>query len=39
MPRRWFRTAVLCMAMMVCSGRALPADADLVTINFVNADI
>jgi len=27
------------MAMMVCSGRALAADTDLVTLNFVGADI
>ncbi|MGA7986488.1 MAG: type II secretion system secretin GspD [Burkholderiales bacterium] len=35
----WFRTALLCMALLAGAGRAWPADAERVTLNFVNADI
>jgi len=33
------RAGILWVAMLVCIGRAWPADADLVTLNFVNSDI
>jgi len=39
MQRCWFRTGILWLAMAVCMGPAWSADADLVTLNFVNADI
>ena len=35
----WFRTALLCIALLAGAGRAWPADAERVTLNFVNADI
>jgi len=39
MPHRWFRAGILWLAMAVCIGPAWPADADLVRLNFANADI
>ena len=36
---RWFRAAILWLAVAACAGRAWSANADLVTLNFVNADI
>jgi general secretion pathway protein D len=35
----WFRTALLCVALLAGTGRAWAADTELVTLNFVNADI
>ena len=35
----WFRTAALCMALLAGTGPAWATDAELVTLNFVNADI
>ena len=37
--RRWLRAGFLCLAMLACIGRVWSADPDLVTLNFVNADI
>jgi len=34
-----FRTVLLCVALLAGMGRAWPADTELVTLNFVNADI
>jgi general secretion pathway protein D len=39
MQHRWIRAGVIWMAMAICIGRAWSADTDLVTLNFVNADI
>jgi len=39
MQRRWFRDGILWIALVVCIGPAWPADADLVTLNFANAEI
>ena len=39
MQRRWFRAAILSLALVASAGRAWSAETDLVTLNFVNADI
>ena len=39
MQRRWFRAGILWLVMVICIGQAWSADTDLVTLNFVNADI
>jgi general secretion pathway protein D len=39
MRSNWFRTALLGVVLLVGTGRAWPADTELVTLNFVNADI
>src|SRR4029079_10565875 len=39
MQSRWVRAGMLWLAMAACIGQAWPADPDLVTLNFVNADI
>ena len=36
---RWFRAVILWLAVVACAGRAWSAESDLVTLNFVNADI
>ena len=38
-PRRWLRAGLLSLAIALSAGRALAADSDTVTLNFVNADI
>jgi general secretion pathway protein D len=35
----WLRMAFLCVALLAGTGRAWSADTELVTLNFVNADI
>ena len=39
MQRRWFQAGILWVVMAACIGPAWPADADLVRLNFANADI
>ncbi len=39
MKSRWFRIGILWIALAVCSGPLRAADPDLVTLNFVSADI
>ena len=56
MKHSWFRTGIVCMAMVACGGQAWSADTasserpgakaavrptgpDVVTLNFVNADV
>jgi general secretion pathway protein D len=38
-PHRWLRTGLVALALAVSAGRAPAADSDMVTLNFVNADI